>query len=373
MVLEGGRMFCFLEALEIIRKFDIDGEVLACEPYGEGHINNTFLVTTRHEDRRVRYILQRINSNLFTDVDKLMRNITSVTEHIRAKLADEGLNPDRGTLTVIKTIEGGLYTIVDDRYYRMYLFIEDATAHQTVTKPEDFYYSAVAFGEFNRRLGDFDASTLYEILPNFHNTVVRFANFKKAVERDVMGRAKDVQPEIDFVLKREHYYSKLVDLLDSGEMPLRVTHNDTKLNNVMLDNETGEPVAVIDLDTVMPGSLCYDFGDSIRFGCNPCGEDERNLSLVNFRIDLYESYLKGFMSAVGDVLTEVERDNLAMGAIMMTIECGMRFLTDYLEGDTYFRTSREGQNLDRCRTQFKLVADMEKVLDQLNEMAHNIR
>ena len=366
-------MFSFLEARDIIKSFDISGEVLSCEPYGEGHINNTFLVTVSNESKTIRYILQRINSNLFTDVDKLMSNITAVTEHIRAKLTSEGLDPDRGTLTVIKTLEGGLYTIADGKYYRMYLFIENATAYQTVAKPEDFYYSAVAFGEFNRRLGDFDASTLYEILPNFHNTVVRFANFKKAVEEDVMGRAHEVQPEIDFVLKREWYYSRLVDLLDSGEMPLRVTHNDTKLNNVMLDNVTGEPVAVIDLDTVMPGSLCYDFGDSIRFGCNPCGEDERNLSKVNFRIDLYETYLRGFLSSVGDVLTDVERDNLAMGAIMMTIECGMRFLTDYLEGDTYFRTTREGQNLDRCRTQFKLVSDMEKVLDTLNEMAHNIR
>ena len=233
---------------------------------------------------------------------------------------------------------------------------------------KDFYYSAVAFGKFAKTLKECDASKLYEIIPDFHNTKQRFENFKKAVNEDVLGRKKDCQEEIAFVMERQHYYSMIVDKLASGEIPLKVTHNDTKLNNVLLDAKTGEPVCVIDLDTIMPGSLCYDFGDSIRFGCNPCEEDEKDLSKVNFRFDLYKVYLDGYLSAVGDDITQVEKDNLALGSIMMTIECGMRFLTDYLVGDTYFKTSREGQNLDRCRTQFKLVSDMEKIFDEMNAL-----
>ena len=217
-------------------------------------------------------------------------------------------------------------------------------------------------------LSKFDASKLYETIPNFHNTVNRFKNFKKAVSEDIMGRVKECEKEINFIMEREHYYSQLVDKLASGEIPLKVTHNDTKLNNVLLDDKTGKPVAVIDLDTIMPGSLCYDFGDSIRFGCNPCEEDEKDLSKVNFRFDLYKVYLDGYLTALGDDITQAEKDNLALGSIMMTIECGMRFLTDYLSGDTYFKTSRPGQNLDRTRTQLKLVYDMEQIFDEMNAL-----
>ena len=199
-------------------------------------------------------------------------------------------------------------------------------------------------------------------------TVISITYFTTSLSTDKLNRAKDIKDEIKFVLDRENYCGKIVDLLESGKMPTKVTHNDTKLNNVMLDEKTGAPVAVIDLDTIMPGSICYDFGDSIRFGCNPCAEDERDLSKVNFDIELFKAYTKGYLSAVGKSATKVEKDNLAFGAILMTYECGMRFLADYLEGDVYFRTHREGQNLDRARTQFKLIEDMEKLLPEMEKI-----
>jgi len=239
-----------------------------------------------------------------------------------------------------------------------------------VQKSEHFYQSAYAFGTFQNQLADFDASQLYETIPNFHNTSVRFENFKKAVEADKAGRLKLVKKEVDFVLEREDYCGRIVRLLESGQMPLKVTHNDTKLNNVMIDDATGKAVAVIDLDTVMPGSSCYDFGDSIRFGCNPTAEDEVDLSKVNFRLDLFKTYTEGYLAALKNI-SDTEKQNLAFSAILMTYECGMRFLTDYLEGDTYFRIKRENHNLDRARTQFKLVSDMEKLLEQMNEIVYS--
>ena len=362
-------MELFKELKEVLQNFDIDGTLISASPYGFGHINTTYLAVYENGDKPMRYILQKINTSLFKSVDELMSNIVLVTEFNRERIIKRGGNPDRESLTVIKTKSGeNYYRREDGGCFRVFIFIENTVAYQTVTKPKDFYYSAIAFGSFSNLLSEFDASKLYEILPNFHNTKVRYQNFLAALEKDEFDRAKDCQQEIEFIKAREHYYSKIVDLLESGKMPLKVTHNDTKLNNVLLDDKTGEPVAVIDLDTIMPGSLCYDFGDSIRFGCNPCDEDEKDLSKVNFRLDLYEMYLKGYLEAVGERITDIEKENLAFGSILMTIECGMRFLTDYLSGDTYFRTHRPGQNLDRARTQLKLVSDMEKIIDQMNAL-----
>ncbi len=353
----------------ILDKFLIDGELISCEPYGFGHINRTYLAIYNQNGKQKRYIVQQINSKLFDPVEHLMSNIELVTEFARKKIKAEGGDPDRESLTIIRTKDNKTFYKKDEEsYFRVYIFIENTVVLQTVTNDKDFYYSAIAFGNFTKLLAECDASKLYEILPNFHNTVVRFENFKKALNADIMGRAKDCKEEIDFIMSREHYYSKIVDKIASGEIPLRVTHNDTKLNNVLLDDKTGEPVAVIDLDTIMPGSLCYDFGDSIRFGCNPASEDEKDLSKVNFRFDLYKIYLQGYLEAVGDGITKAEKDNLALGAIMMTIECGMRFLADHLEGDTYFKTAFPGHNLDRCRTQLKLVADMEAIFDEMNAL-----
>ena len=358
-----------MELKNVLKNFSINGELVSVEPYGNGHINVTYVAVYNENGKTVRYILQKINSKLFNPVEKLMRNIELVTEFNRKKIIENGGNPDRESLTIIKTNDGKtFYKTEDDEYYRVYIFIENTVAYQTVSKPSDFYYSALAFGNFNNLLAEFDASELYEILPRFHDTQKRYGDFLQAVENDAFGRAKDCLVEIEFIKARSSYYSKIVDMLKSGEMPLKVTHNDTKLNNVLLDAESGKPVAVIDLDTIMPGSICYDFGDSIRFGCNPCEEDEKDLSKVNFRFDLYKVYLEGFLEALGDRITQVEKDNLAFGSILMTIECGMRFLADYLSGDTYFRTHRPGQNLDRARTQLKLVSDMEKILDEMNAL-----
>ena len=249
----------------------------------------------------------------------------------------------------------------------MYVFIENATSYQSVREPRDFYESAVAFGNFANLLADFDASQLYEVLPDFHNTKVRYANFEAAVQKDVCGRAKEVEREIAWVRAHKELCGKLVDAIETKEIPLRVTHNDTKLNNVMLDNATGKALAVIDMDTVMPGSLCYDFGDSIRFGCNSAAEDEPDLSKVHFVFDLYKTYLEGYLSAVGNGITAREKELLPWGAVLMTYECGMRFLTDYLEGDTYFKTHRPGQNLDRAHTQFRLVDEMLACFDRMQE------
>ncbi|MBR3804773.1 MAG: phosphotransferase [Clostridia bacterium] len=354
---------------QILKNFKLDGEFISCEPYGNGHINQTFVAIFNENGKKVRYILQKINHKLFDPVEKLMQNIELVTEFNRKKIAERGGDPDRESLTVIKTRDGKtFYKADEDNYFRVYIFIENTVAYQTVQNPKDFYYSALAFGNFNNLLAEFDASKLYEILPRFHDTRKRYNDFLTALKEDKLGRAKECENEIEFIKARESYYGKIVDMLASGEMPLKVTHNDTKLNNVLLDDKTGKPVAVIDLDTIMPGSICYDFGDSIRFGCNPCEEDEKDLSKVNFRFDLYKTYLEGFLEALGDRITEVEKENLAFGSILMTIECGMRFLADYLAGDTYFRTHRPGQNLDRARTQLKLVADMEKILDEMNAL-----
>lgn len=353
----------------ILNKFKIDGTLVSVEPYGFGHINRTYLAVYDVNGKTKRYIVQQINSKLFDPVENLMSNIELVTEFNRAKIIKNGGDPDRESLTIIKTIDDKtFYKRDEDSYFRVYIFIENTVAYQTVSNDKDFYYSAIAFGNFAKLLAEFDASKLYEIIPNFHNTKKRFNDFKKAVSEDILDRVKECKEEIKFVMEREHYYSQIVDKLESGEIPLKVTHNDTKLNNVLLDDKTGEPVAVIDLDTIMPGTLCYDFGDSIRFGCNPCAEDEKDLSKVNFRFDLYKVYLDGYLTALGDDITQSEKDNLALGSIMMTIECGMRFLADYLSGDTYFKTSRPKQNLDRARTQFKLVSDMEKIFDKMNAL-----
>lgn len=355
--------------LKIYRQFMIAGEYISCERYGEGHINDTFRLTVNDGGKEIHYILQRINNRLFTDVEKLMHNIELVTEFCRRSVEARGGDPMRECLNIVRTKEGQTYYSDGTNYFRMYIFIENATTYQAVRNPCDFYESAVAFGNFANLLAGFDASQLYEVLPDFHNTRVRYANFVTAVEKDEYGRLAEVRKEIEWVNAHKDLCGKIVDKIASGEIPLRVTHNDTKLNNVMIDDATGKGIAVIDLDTVMPGSLCYDFGDSIRFGCNSAAEDETDTSKVHFVFELYKTYLDGYLSAVGESITQREKELLPWGAVLMTYECGMRFLTDYLEGDVYFRTHRPKQNLDRARTQFKLVDDMLAVFDQMLAVA----
>ena len=355
-----------MEFSDILSNFAINGEFISCEPYGSGLINRTYVAVYNEGGKRVRYIVQRINTNLFKNVDGLMNNIKIVTEFNRAEIVKRGGDPNRESLTLVPTENGGTYFRTEEGdCYRVYVFIENAKGYDVVEKPEHFYESAVAFGKFAMLLDRFDSSKLFEVLPDFHNTVKRFDNFKKSLEADKFNRAKYVKKEIEFALNREKITHTIVDLLASGKMPSRVTHNDTKLNNVLIDTRTDKAVSVIDLDTMMPGSICYDFGDSIRFGCNPCLEDTPETEKVIFNMPLFETYTKGYLSVFGDTITDIERKNLPMGAILMTYECGIRFLTDYLDGDVYFRKTREGQNIDRTRSQFKLVSDMEKRYDEM--------
>lgn len=351
---------------EAISHFSFGGAVLEKDAYGNGHINDTFLLKVKEDGCDKKVIFQRMNHDIFKNPVELMENILNVTSYLRTKIEEEGGEPDRETLNVYKTDEGlPYYKDSDGNYWRAYKFIEDATSFDTVENPEDFYQSAVAFGHFQRMLAEFPAEKLHETIVGFHDTAARFERFKQVVKEDKMGRAASVKEEIQFVLDREDTARVLGDKLKDGILPLRVTHNDTKLNNIMIDNKTRKGICVIDLDTVMPGLAINDFGDSIRFGASTGAEDEQDLSKIECSMELFELYTKGFIEGCDGRLTKAELECLPLGAKVMTFECGMRFLTDYLEGDVYFRVHRENHNLDRCRTQFKLVAEMEKKWDQM--------
>lgn len=356
------------EKHEIIQMFAVEGEPVLVAEYGSGHINRTQLVELSQNGQISRYILQQINTQIFPDVEKLMENIVAVTSFLGKKIKEQGGEPDRETLQVIRTKEGGSYYRIGDEYYRMYQFVEGAVSFDAASQPGILYESGRAFGRFQQLLSDYPASTLHETIPDFHNTPKRFAAFCSAVDADVCGRAASVKEEIAFIKERESQMSALTGLLECGELPLRVVHNDTKLNNVLMDKDTGKSVCVIDLDTVMPGASAYDFGDAIRFGANTAAEDEPDVSKVSLDVGLYGQYVSGYLSGCGGSLTEKELEMLPMGAKLMTLECGMRFLTDYLSGDTYFRIHRERQNLDRCRTQLALVADMERKWEQISQL-----
>ena len=359
-----------LQIKEAIANFNFAGNLRERRPFGSGHINDTYLLTFEIGDMGlVKVILQRMNREIFTKPVEVMENIVGVTSYLRERIIGEGGDPERETLNIIPAKDGKAY-YVDSKgeYWRAYQFITDATSYDLVEKPEDFYESAVAFGHFQRLLADYPAETLHETIKGFHDTKARFQVFKEAVAKDVCGRAAGVQKEIDFVLAHEDVANVFGDLLEKGEIPQRVTHNDTKLNNIMIDNITRKGICVIDLDTVMPGLAMNDFGDSIRFGASTAAEDEQDLSKVSCSMDLYELYVKGFLEECAESLTQKEIELLPMGAKVMTYECGMRFLTDYLEGDHYFKIHRENHNLDRARTQFKLVEDMEAKWDTMCEI-----
>lgn len=346
---------------EAIEAIGFHGSYLSHERYGNGHINDTFIVYFDQGDKKERYILQRINHEIFKNPEQLMSNICGVTEFIKETIQQRNGDISREVINVIYTKTGKPY-FKDSigSCWRGYKFIENSVCLEAVQEPEDFYEGAVAFGRFQKLLEKFDASTLHETIADFHNTPVRFKTFLDAIDRDAMGRVQYVKPEIDFLMAREEDMKICMNLLKNGELPLRVTHNDTKLNNVMLDKDTGKGLCVIDLDTVMPGLAINDFGDSIRFGANTAAEDEMDLSKVSLDLELFELYTRGFLEGCEGSLTNKEIEMLPMGAKLMTLECGMRFLTDYLQGDTYFRIHREGHNLDRCRTQLALVTDMER-------------
>ncbi len=351
---------------EVLGAYTFPDTLVGAVRYGQGHINDTFCVLCQpKEGDCVRFILQGLSSAAFPHPEELMENFIGVTSYLRERILENGGDPAREMLSLVNTTDGKPYYVDSNgKVWRLTPFIEGTDCFQSAT-PELFEASARSFGRFQYQLRDFPAATLHEPIANFHNTEDRFAKFLAALEADKHDRAKDVQAEIDFVLARKADCSVAMQALRDGVLPLRVTHNDTKLNNILIDRATGEGICVIDLDTTMPGLSINDFGDSIRFGANHSKEDEKDLSKVNFDIDLYEAYTRGFLEGAQGGLTAAGLDYLPWGARLMTLGCGIRFLTDYLDGDHYFRTHYEGQNLDRCRTQFKLVSDMEAQFEQM--------
>lgn len=344
--------------------FELEGNVIDVCSYGEGHINLTLLVTTNKK----RYIMQKMNTNVFTNPDSLMKNICYVTEELEAK----GIE----TLHVVPTKAGASYLKTDKEgrieCFRVYDFIENTITFQKVIDKEVFCNSGKAFGEFQNYLASFDASLLTETIPNFHNTPKRYLDFEVALKQDKLNRAKDCKEEIEFILNHRDTLSKVVDGMRDRSIPLRVTHNDTKLNNILMDEKTHQARAVIDLDTIMPGSMLYDFGDSIRFGTSTAAEDEKDLNKVHFDIELFKAYAEGFCKSVYKSITPRELELLPYSAYLLTIECGMRFLTDYLSGDTYFAIKYSNHNLIRTRTQLKLAGEIEKKLEELQEIVQDI-
>ena len=354
------------ELMKIAENFVNADYILELCPHGNGHINDTFLMICESGGKQTKWILQKINKNVFPRPKQVMENVVGVTRYLAEKIAREGGNPTRETLTILPAKDGKTYCIDEEEdFWRCYLFIDNTLCLELPESEEDFYEAALAFGNFQRLLADYPAESLHETIANFHNTKARFAVFQEAVAKDVAKRAKFVQKEIQFILDRESLANYFTDLLMKGELPLRVTHNDTKINNILMDKNTRKGLCVIDLDTVMPGLAMNDFGDAVRIGASTALEDETDLNKVSCDMKLFEAFTKGFIEGCGGGLTEKEIELLPMGAKMMTFEVGMRFLTDYLNGDVYFKVHREGHNLDRCRTQLKLVADMEEKWDKM--------
>lgn len=348
---------------EAAAAYPFGGKIAEIAPYGGGHINDTFLVTCTDGEE---YVLQHINSYVFKHPDEIMENIMGVTKFIAEKLTAEGRDATRGTLTICETTDGkDFYVDSDGEFWRVALNIMNTTAFDYAESAEMFKTSGAAFGEFQSMLADYPADTLHETIPHFHDTPDRFRQLEDAIRDNKSGRLENVAAEIEFARARRADCAILMDLLNEGKLPLKVTHNDTKMSNVLIDNNTGDAVCVIDLDTVMPGLTAFDYGDSIRAGATTAAEDEVDLSKVHFDLDLYKAYTEGFLGAAGKALTETEIRTLPVGAKLMTLEVGMRFLADYLNGDVYFKTKYPQHNLDRARNQFHLVKEMEEKWDDM--------
>jgi hypothetical protein len=356
------------DVYSIARHFQIHGDFMAAEPYGNGHINDTYRVDFSQAGRPLRYIFQRINHHIFKNPPALMENIRRVTVHLAGKNSSEN-DQSRRALTLISTRdENYFHRDTNGNFWRAYFFIEKASTFDAVENENQAFQAAKAFGRFQKLLADLPAPRLCETIPDFHHTPQRFDAFEKAMEADTVNRAKFARQEIDFAVKCR----PICDVLLNAKLPERVTHNDTKFNNVMLDEATGEGICVIDLDTVMPGLALFDFGDMVRTTTSPVKEDERDLSKVMMQFPMFEALARGYLASAGDFLTKVERQFLAFSGKLITFEIGLRFLTDFLSGDIYFKTHRENHNLDRCRTQFKLVESIELQEDQMTKLIETI-
>jgi Ser/Thr protein kinase RdoA (MazF antagonist) len=358
----------FAALREVAAEFQFRGEASEFTPYGTGHINDTYLVTCKTAEAPARYVLQRINRNVFHSPVAVMQNIERVLAHLSEQLAGAA-DRDRRALTLVPARDGRNWHVnAEGETWRAYRFIEGARSYETATSVKQAFQAAQAFGRFQQQLASLPAPRLIETIPDFHHTPKRFAALERAIAADVKGRAALAKPEIDFVLSRESIGGVL---LEAG-LPERITHNDTKFNNVLLDDATGESLCVIDLDTVMPGLALYDFGDMVRTTTSPAEEDERDLSKVTMQFPLFEGLVRGYLSAAGGFLTKSEKRFLAFSGKLITYELGMRFLADHLNGDTYFKIHREGHNLDRCRTQFKLIESMELQEEKMNRLVESI-
>ncbi|MGL4656241.1 MAG: phosphotransferase enzyme family protein [Sarcina sp.] len=351
---------------EILSNFRFKGKLYKQKQHHVGNINDTFILTFMDGENKNKYIVQRINHHVFTEPEKLMENMVGITKHITNKVKEAGGDVSRESLKLVKTVDDKyFYETESGDYYRAFPFIRKARTYMKVESDVHIYEAGKALGKFQKQLSDYKVEDLHEVIKDFHNTPVRYLDFEKAIEEDKADRVKLAMNEIKFIMDRRNELSRLTELLEEGKLPLRVTHNDTKFNNIMIDDETGKAVCVIDLDTVMPGLSLYDFGDAIRSGCSTAAEDETDLNNVTIDMNLYKRFVEGVFEECRDTLNDYERKNMAFSAKLITIELAMRFLTDYLNGDTYFKVNSETHNLERTRNQLKLASEMEKNMEEM--------
>lgn len=360
-----------MDIRQVFEKFNLLGDFVFAVPYGSGHINQTYAMTISQGGTLMRYILQRINKTVFQKPRELMENIERVLEHAQQKLSEEDcVDASSRAMTLIKSRSGQPYVVdADDQYWRCYIFIEGATGHDIVKNDKQAYEAAKAFGKFQSLMSDLPGEPLHETIPNFHYTPSRYQDLLKSINENKARRLSSVSQEVQFFMDRADQLAyKLLKLVSDGEIPMRVTHNDTKLNNVLLNDMSHEGQCVIDLDTTMPGVSLYDFGDLVRTSTSPVAEDEVDVSLVKCQLDRFEALVRGYLETAKDFLTKAEIENIVFSGKLITYEVGMRFLTDYLNGDVYFKVSRDHHNLDRCRTQMALIMSIEQQESLMNEI-----